>query len=285
VRHLVEPRNPARVALDVFALGTVCRVEWKDGESFRRDRAREFPLVVGAAPVLVDFDRPASPFPVDRQPHDDHHVAHVVFDAERGELRVVARRLRQDDRREAEPPEAVHKLEEVIPEQVLRRPRTEERRRRIEDDGSCTRLLHQVLDPMHEAEEVVVAADHGGFLEGTHHFRHVNPSVGKQAAQVEAQRVTGGEQVVGGLLDAQNDDFDAVAGEVRRRLKPEDGLPGAAPADDQRRSADGNASVREHVEAGDAGLHFRHHGHRLSVTPQDFSRSTSGSAFERSPTT
>ena len=91
----------------------------------------------------------------------------------------------------------MNQLEEMVPEQVLRRPRTEERGRRIEDDGLCARLLHEVLDPVHEPEQVVVAADDGGFLERTHHLGDVDPSVGKQAAQVEAQRVAGGEQVFG----------------------------------------------------------------------------------------
>ncbi len=179
----------------------------------------------------------------------------------------------------------MNQLKEMIPEQVLRRPRTEERRRRIEDDRLCARLLHEVFDPVHEPEEVVVAADDGRFLEGTHHLGDMDPAVGEQATQVEAQRVTGGEQVFGRLLDADDDRLQAMASEVRRRLQAEDGLARAAAPRDQCRPPHWQAPERQRIESRDAGLHLCHHAHRLKVTPQDFSRSTSGSAFERSPTT
>ena len=177
--------------------GPIGRVERKDRQPLRGDGARELALVVRAAPVLVDLDRPAAPLAVHRQPHDDDHVADVVFDAERGELRVVAGRLREDDRRQPEAPEAVNELKEVVPEQVLRRTRAEERRRRIEDDRLRAGLLHEVLDAVHEPEQVVVAADDGRFFERAHHLGDVDAAVGEQSAQVEAERVAGGEQIFG----------------------------------------------------------------------------------------
>ena len=148
MRHLVEASDAARVAFDFFGLGAVGRVERENRQAARRDRAGKFAFVVAAAAVLIHFDRSAPAIAVNGEPHHHDHVADVVFHSQGRQLRIVGRRLGEDDRSQPEAPEAVNELEEMAAQQIQRRPRREERGRGIEHDRLGARLRDQMFQDL-----------------------------------------------------------------------------------------------------------------------------------------
>src|SRR6185436_11947952 len=143
--------------------------------------------------------------------------------------------------------------EEVIAELIRRRPRAEERGRRVDDDRLDLLLFDRRLEPVNQAVDVVLAADDGGALHRPGEVEHLELAVLAQAGGVEAEEIGGDDEVVASFLDADEQRRQPFARYVSRDLKPEDGLARPAATGDERRAPLGKAAVREDVKPGDAG--------------------------------
>src|SRR3989442_10710086 len=137
-------------------------------------------------------------------------VTHIVLDAERRQLGVVGWRLRQDDGCQLEPPEAVHELKEMTSQEILRRPRREQRRRGVEHNGLRSGLLDQMLEAGNPPIEVVITADERRFVQRPHHLRDMDEALGAKRGQMKPRASAGGGQDPPGVSIPVTNCFQAV---------------------------------------------------------------------------